>query len=408
MTAQAWIGYVKIRARHAQARFWDQTVDAVTGRIMVQNTDADAFAADLSTFLDTRDLELLEVLDLAEVPASGSPELAAFADTASEPLLFDRLVDAGKRAYCDVAEVERADLPPSDQLWALLDGVAWPDLPQVLAQSGDAHICLYTSTDPQTLAHAPWLVRLAPGSAMYTAIMAQPADAHVGIFLTSDQTISDLRAHLRRYTMIEIPQDPGVPVYFRFYDPRVALDFTSAFEQPMLEGLLGCCSAIYARLSPYCLLPDSARIARPVSPFDDVTSYDDRIARVRLVMPPARTSPRPVSVNQAEYARFQTLQRTKADRMLARQLWGEFPGRDLQDYRDVARNARKAAADFDMKSTIQVTVLARAMMMRGQAFWSTDPDAETLLKRKDILPWQKKDALIKWLINSHPPQEAMS
>lgn len=51
-----------------------------------------------------------------------------------------------------------------------------------------------------------------------------------GILLQSDATIRELRAHLRRFTMLWTPADDHAPVYFRFYDPRVVVDMAQALE----------------------------------------------------------------------------------------------------------------------------------------------------------------------------------
>jgi hypothetical protein len=40
-----------------------------------------------------------------------------------------------------------------------------------------------------------------------------------GVFLTSDASLKDLRAHFRNFLMVKLPD--GKQVYFRFYDPKV-------------------------------------------------------------------------------------------------------------------------------------------------------------------------------------------
>lgn len=41
----------------------------------------------------------------------------------------------------------------------------------------------------------------------------------LGVFLTSDKPLKDLRTHFRQFLMIKLPS--GKQVYFRFYDPTV-------------------------------------------------------------------------------------------------------------------------------------------------------------------------------------------
>ena len=51
--------------------------------------------------------------------------------------------------------------------------------------------------------------------------------------------------------------------------------------------------------------------------------------------------------------------------------------------------------------------MARAMMMRGPVFWERYPQAAKILNQTDIEPWQKKSALIDWLVASERMQETV-
>lgn len=394
-----WIGFVALRAGQPEAAFWSLGTDLVAGRLVVRAADAAAFEAQVRQALAARDLELTHVHEVRQITDHDGPELRTVAADAQAqtPLLFGRLCDARQARPAQIEEITRPALRARANLWALLDGVAWPGLPDVLAQSGDEHVCLYTSTDPGTLASAPWLVRLAPGAVMAEAIDRQPCDTHIGIFFESTAPIMALRQHLRHFTMAHVP-DGAAPVYFRFYDPRVAMDMASALSVETLARFMALMEVLYVPLSPTTVLPDYAAMALPVTPFDTERRCHGRIARISLRHRPAPHTRGAFGISSAEFLRFQQIQRKKARRGLARKLSVEFPGRDWADYRSASEKALHMGRQHGLKSVKQVSVLARCMMMQGVDFTNQFPAAAAILARRDLYPWQKKNALIKWLV----------
>ena len=69
-------------------------------------------------------------------------------------------------------------------------------------------------------AAAPWLVRLAPGSAATRMALHEGWNGHWGIVLATaaDQDLRSVRAHLRR--VLRVRAADGKAMLFRFYDPR--------------------------------------------------------------------------------------------------------------------------------------------------------------------------------------------
>ncbi|WP_299684138.1 DUF4123 domain-containing protein [uncultured Tateyamaria sp.] len=402
-----WIGYVRLHALTPAARFWGAKTDKVMGRLVLCADTADGYRAALKAALDPRGIALEAVEALAPITDTCSPELVSISKDADgeTPLLFGRLCDADTTYPSEVDEVGAYTLQPHRSLWALLDGVAWPGLPQTLATSGDAHACLYASTDAGTLATGPWLVHLRPGSTMLDAILDQSPEAHVGIFLRSAATMDVLKRHLRRFTMAYIPGEAQAPVYFRFYDPRVMLDMASALSPATLGRFMEPMDEVYAPLSPRTVLPDHAYMALPITPFDSAASCVGRLARVRLLSDEGAQTRGAFRIDTVEYDRFQRLQRKKAERSLARKLSDEFPNRDWSEYRKAAQAAPVAAHRFHLKSVKQVSIMARAIMMRGQDFWDTYPEAGAILNQSRVEPWQKKNALVDWLVASARTQE---
>ncbi|WP_415919091.1 DUF4123 domain-containing protein [Tateyamaria sp. SN6-1] len=402
-----WIGYVRLRAATPAARFWSVDTDTMMGRVVMLADDAAAFRTSLATALDPRGLALDRVEAIAAVTDMCSPELISTAESADTetPLLFGRLCDAALEYPSCIDEAGVSDLIPDPSLWALLDGVAWPGLPQLLATSGDTHCCLYASTDAGTLASGPWLVHLRPGSTMLDVILQQDPENHVGIFLRSALNMADLKRHLRRFTMAYIPGEGEAPVYFRFYDPRVMLDMASALSGPTLARFMAPLDTVYAPLSPRTVVPDHGVMALPVTPFDTADNCAGRLARITLPKGAMAGGSGAFRIDDVEYERFQRLQRKKAERSLARKLSTEFPDQDWATYRKAAQRAPGAARQFGLTSVKQVSVMARAMMMRGPTFWEQHPEAAAILKQDGIEPWQKKNALIDWLVSSMPVSE---
>lgn len=65
---------------------------------------------------------------------------------------------------------------------------------------------------------APYLVRLPPDSQLLRILVEQAWGQAWGIYLTCDQPFAEVRKHLRKFLMVEMPD--GKKAYFRFYDPR--------------------------------------------------------------------------------------------------------------------------------------------------------------------------------------------
>lgn len=403
-----WIGYVEIKARAPGARFWALKTDAVTGRLVMPADHADGFRQALTNALAHRNLDLVDLVDAAPVTETCSPELvdAAAGVDDGAPQLFGRLCDAHAKRAALVTEVDPSVVPASDTLWAVLDGVAWPGLPQILAASGDSYTSLYTSTDQGTLASGPWLVPLREGSKMYDAIAERDPTSHSGIYLKSALPLAELKRHLRRFTMAYIPNGGTAPVYFRFYDPRVLMDLASALDHATLGRLMEPISAFYARLSPMTLVPDHAQTALPVTPFDTEDSCRTRLARIVCAPDPPPAKGGALSMSGAEYGRFQKLHKRKSQRSLARKLSLEFPDREWATYRTTSRTAPDAARRFGLTSVKQVAVVARAIMTHGPDFWDKNPEVLAILSETNVRPWQKKNTLVRWLVAHTPPKEA--
>lgn len=110
----------------------------------------------------------------------------------------------------------------SAAFFAVIDGASAPGLPQELDKYAMPHACLYAGRLPPLLeAKAPQLVKMGPGSAATTWLLREAWGQHWGIFLETPANLSieQLQRHLRQY--VQVLDEAGNFLYFRFYDPRV-------------------------------------------------------------------------------------------------------------------------------------------------------------------------------------------
>ena len=282
-------------------------------------------------------------------------------------------------------------------IWAVIDGVNWPGIPAALVQAGTEHCCLYSTLDLESRAMAPWLVRVEPASEFARLLRARSHDGHSHVLLCADSTLEKMRAHLRRFTMLSIP-DADAPVYFRFYDPRVMLDAIEAMPESFLDSFAQPLDAIILPLSPQCLLPADGRSSGPVTdPFDDVADYQGRLLEWRRgdAASPARRGPGHVS--PPEFTAMGARMHRRAILRLARRLHDAFGDLTTQNRcLTVAGAAPAHAARFGLASLAEVTVVARAQLLFGTNFDERHPEAAYILNDASLLNWQKSDRLAEW------------
>lgn len=108
--------------------------------------------------------------------------------------------------------------------YAVIDAAKVPGLPEMLESSGLEHECLFQGEAERELKDvAPWVVRLEESSSftrcLFTSGKAswQMWDAEFGIFVRSEQQLSDLRRALRKFTKVK--DQNGKWFYFRFWEP---------------------------------------------------------------------------------------------------------------------------------------------------------------------------------------------
>jgi hypothetical protein len=109
--------------------------------------------------------------------------------------------------------------------------------PAILAADCD-WCCLYRGDAAVTMAEvAPYLVALDPASRFTSLLLEKGWGNAWGVFLTASVKMEALRAHFRRFIMVQLPN--GRSAYFRFYDPRVLRVYLPTCTEEERAALFG-------------------------------------------------------------------------------------------------------------------------------------------------------------------------
>lgn len=105
-------------------------------------------------------------------------------------------------------------------VYALLDGAQSARIVRMLSQEGaEAQSLLETADAPELHDVAPYLVQFHKHSKLLPKVIDKGWGNNWGVFLTSAETFSQLRLHLKR--MLDVETEDGKPLFFRYFDPRV-------------------------------------------------------------------------------------------------------------------------------------------------------------------------------------------
>ena len=133
------------------------------------------------------------------------------------------------------------DVLYSDEMvnvYAILDGASVPDLLNSLAQHQPEYECLYRGALRDDIAQvAPYLVRLDPTNDFTPWVVENGWGAHWGIFVMAEVELAFLRRHFRKFLTVFDPD--GMPLLFRYYDPRVLRIYLPTCNSSELETIFG-------------------------------------------------------------------------------------------------------------------------------------------------------------------------
>ncbi|BAQ67193.1 hypothetical protein NHU_00021 [Rhodovulum sulfidophilum] len=270
--------------------------------------------------------------------------------------------------------------------WLVLDGVNCPDLPHFL--EGTEHCCFYRETGQKQPLHAPWMIHMDDRISEMASFL--PNDTHWGFIFTSHWPMRDLRAHFRRYTMLKTPQNE-VPVYFRFYDPRVLFDLGYALEADKLRMFMRPFGRLAIPLSP--LLGERCGL----SPLAHHDAFRSKFLTLPIPPeePPGKGS-QSFQIGMVEYRRFENLQARRAERKLARELHFTARHRSDAEVLDIAAEATSRAERYGLTSVRQIRLFAKCMLKFGPTFDETHPGAREVLTRRRVSVRETFIALQNW------------
>lgn len=404
---RVWIGSCRLRATSAERRQWIGDHEQARGSLLFPATSREDYERGLRAALLPLGYDLLSVSRAGPVEdahdlISDRRDLAALIAHVSRtkplPLGGFEPIDA----VTAWRETDWDDLfTEGTPLWAVIDGVSWPEAQKVLRRTDADHSCLYSTLNPESRSLAPWLVQVEPGSQFAQLLRAHPQADHAYILFRSGQDMAALRRHLRRFTMLHTPADSQSPVYFRFYDPRVLIDAIEAMRPSFIARFTEDISELIAPLSPLCLNPSAVEYRdQPISPFTEEASCQGRLLRWQVPQSDGLRSG-DLKVTESEFAIFTERMQLRATHKLARNLHAQYG--DLADADrclSVASRAQAAAAEYDLSTVKQVTAFARAMLAFGDDFATRDRDASLMLNDQTLLPWQKKNQLDEWFVKA--------
>lgn len=133
--------------------------------------------------------------------------------------------------------------PQGMHCYAVLDGAACPNIPDMLTTSGLAHDCLFQGDARKDLGDvAPWIVELSNGHALTRQILTA-GDApwllwdRLPIFLLhSNLDLRAVRTHLRKFTRLE--GDEEKYFYFRFWEAAYLEAFIAGRPKEEVAAIL--------------------------------------------------------------------------------------------------------------------------------------------------------------------------
>ncbi|MGP9765293.1 DUF4123 domain-containing protein [Halomonas sp. AOP13-D3-9] len=242
-------------------------------------------------------------------------------------------------------------------------------------------------------------MRLEADSDLREWLESLPQDQHWGILLQSNATLKQLRSHLRKFTMLWTPANDQAPVYFRFYDPRVALDMSQALEPWKLAALMAPIETLIVPASPLMTLPPELEFTPAMELDTDTREVQGRLVRIDLSddARAANGQGRQFAIGQAEYQRFGELAQSRASQALARSLKERYPQVSEGERMRAVIDATQLGQRYGLVSKKQIQTLAICVLEMGADFAQRHPDAQRILDNARLAGWRKCQLLEEWL-----------
>ena len=131
------------------------------------------------------------------------------------------------------------------RLYCILDGASVEDLPMRLYETNTPNYCLFRGElEPDVLYAAPYVAMLLPGSSFSEWVFKESPGNHWGIFAHCRYSLKEMRRHCR--ALINVYDEKGNPMIFRYYDPRVLRKFLPTCTNNEIVTLFGKIETLFA------------------------------------------------------------------------------------------------------------------------------------------------------------------
>ena len=138
----------------------------------------------------------------------------------------------------DKQKLKQHLLTDRTKLFCVLDGAAVPDLPMRLYETRPPNYCLFSGElEPDIAYAAPYVVNLLPNHKFTDWILDESFGKNRGIFVHCRYSIKEMRKHFR--SLVDVYDEAGNPMIFRFYDPRVLRRFLPTCTTAELKIFFG-------------------------------------------------------------------------------------------------------------------------------------------------------------------------
>jgi hypothetical protein len=142
-------------------------------------------------------------------------------------------------------QLEKILFSDNTRVFAVLDGASIPELRMKIYEMRPQHYCLFRGElAPDMQEVAPYLVHLAPGATFTEWVLNECSGKHWGIFAHSLHSIKEMRRHFR--SLVTVYNEAGDPMIFRFYDPRVLLNYLPTCNGGELKTFFGKIDTFFA------------------------------------------------------------------------------------------------------------------------------------------------------------------
>ncbi len=142
-------------------------------------------------------------------------------------------------------ELEKILFSKRTLVYIVLDGASVPDLPMKLFEMRPPNYCLFRGElEPDMAEVAPYVVQLIPNTSFTDWVLSECYGKHWGIFAHSLHSIKEMRRHFR--SLVQVYNENGDPLIFRFYDPRVFRRFLPTCTDDELETFFGKVETFFA------------------------------------------------------------------------------------------------------------------------------------------------------------------